>query len=378
MIESSIHARTQEIIAVGRQEQHPLANKKTEVWESASNVQTLFEQRFLPTIIQHPETVKQVILLGESGSGKGIHASQAAIDLVRNNELAGNLEAQGLQLKIHYTATVKMVREAIARGMIDGSRWPHYSNEDLSRVTAMANATLAAAEARLPYEDPGHAHVVFEEFVGVSHPVDIGSSIVARQGRSKDSFVIFVVTDPQTQQRAYRQRQGLWDTEKDKQKVLQKSRTTVDMDPSEVVLTMGSHQAIAHYGKIQNEVMYNAFAAQKFDLPDSAERDQERLLALSADELKAFFNNLTSYSVADMETHQLRPDILEGYYRYLADDVWGLSNYVIVRPEFMKNQKIHYYPNYLKDRVVSFDTYLGKTPEWLAPQADIFVSETIL
>lgn len=318
-------------------------------------------------IIEDPWTVKIVVFDGEAGSMKGTFLSQFGQHLasLRLQHTEDTGDHTRIPLRIHYFSTGLMVKEGIERGIQPAETYGTATPEQFAEMTRLADEGLAYAEKELPKEDPHAVHIILEEFAGVSETVDVGTSIVQRQGRSPDAIVGFIVSLPEIQESNYDMRSGLWNEKRNKQRLLRKHKSSFDMEPEATRMTMGTHRSIEWITGVVNQDMYTAWEAGEIHLPYQAPnkvpyevRQGNNPEDLSGDELRNFFEHLTQFHNRGMQTNPIRPYLQRSYFEALARR-WKTANSLVIIPNAV-SETVHSYPQFLADHALEIGRYIDQ------------------
>lgn len=390
-------------------QQNPLMDLETEVLDSMPDISDYLQTGVIPYIRTYPDRVAEVRLIAESGSIKGALGSQIVVFLLTDQALEGHLEAHGRTLDVGYISTKMIVVEGEKNGRIinqPGQRTRKEFEEagrDAHDVVIAAKTELPLREQNKSPEEEKKAHVIFVEAIPDVGPVQLTADIISAkeephlqheevifdgiaepEENPNSRFSIISITNPKIQRRTYRLRKKLERIRAEgrggEDDVVTRFNTGYDMNPIDVLDTMGPADGIERLSKYMNMDMLQAFETGKFTLPEDTpekllQRDDPR--KMREKRRRKFFENLTVFKDDDMKTHKLRPWLLEGYYDYLAREVWKLRSFVIVRPDFLEGSDIHSYPRLLKQYALPFEELLTIAQERQRQSEAVFsVGET--
>lgn len=383
-------------------QQNPLMDLTTEVLDNTPGVTEYVQREAMPFIRRYLDRVAEIRLIQESGSNKGTLGSQLAVAFLTDLPLEGHLEANGRTLDLGYLSTKMIIVAGEKNGRITNPPGQRTEKEFIDAGKDAAEVLLTA-KTELLAREPDKTHVIFVELVpGVGH-FQVGTEIIVAkeephlqeerivfdgnvtpEEHPNSRFNIIGVTNSDILQRSYLQRRALEQLKaqggEEGKAVAAEFRTAYDMNPLEVLETMGPSTGIERLCGYMNIDMLQAFAAGKFDLPEDTpekllEKDDPR--KMQGRTLEQFFEALTIFNNGDMETHPLRPWLQYDYYKYLAQEVWKLRSYVIIRPMFLEDTDIHVYPNLLRRYALPFQEFLTIAQERNIEQNGI-VSDSVL
>ncbi len=338
--------------------------RKTEVVDNSPELMRIIDYDIIPRMVRYPKTVTNVVIIGESGIGKGTIAQQLGIKLSRYPALEGELEKLGRTLKIYSVSTGHAIGELRRRNLLS-SPHSHYTEADYNLISDFSAEVIANANLRLPRQQPGSTILLTEEFIAVTHPLNHGVSVVTSQAAHDNAVLLMLISNPEIMRRTYRQRVAYEAsvTPEDRETVMRRSKTKLDTSADALVETVGSTAAMERVASLVNLNMFNAYREGKIKIPPTVVlpagfRDAEEVQ-------RQFFMTLTRFTGKDLQTSPSRPAMLREYYRFLAQDEWGILNFRIIDVPNLKNT-IHYYPRQYRVTTLDFaqlsdKSYWGKT-----------------
>jgi hypothetical protein len=338
---------------IQRPEQH------TAVWDRHPQIQYALETVLYPTIESDPKSVKTFAVTGEAAGGKGTVIAQGKVHTEQDALLEGIIEGVHKKLARHYASTSSLVRFGIEIGL-QRSEYGNPTTDEIADITEAGNGALQNAEIDLPGLRPDEVHLFLQEWAGVSERFDAGTSIVKRLGKSENALVIFVVSNPAVQERAYSLRKKLRREDVDHEQVLKKNKSKLDMTGARARTTMGTDKSIELITAIMNQDMYDSYNDGIVHLPENTpfeiRNDFERELQQTKCK-EMIFNNLTRFHREKMQTHPIRPYLQEMHYRHLIKK-WELrpENTQVFTLDYIEDD-IYGFPQELEDIAIDWHEY---------------------
>lgn len=203
---------------------------QTEVLDNLENGRE-FVNKVIETIIKNPNSFTTVWTFGETGSGKETVNGQIILELKKNGEIQKFEKEIGKKLNYSYLSLGKSLQEAgTKKRKIVTSPWGEFNLEEFSRNSDFMAHTVAWSRDNLP-----RPTVLFVETVGIAFPADLGFTafirnvLASRREEGANHFAIFLVTDREVQNRAYRIRDPLWENpEENPDELFEREETVLD------------------------------------------------------------------------------------------------------------------------------------------------------
>lgn len=352
-----------------------------EVWQAhKEQAGNQVVERMAARILESPDTAKMIAVVGEPASMKGTLLGQAAQQLKEEPEITEALDTVNKSLAYHYISTALLIKTGIEQGWIQADFGGAVSPEAARYTASRVNEALKNAERALPQEAPEAIHVFLEELVA-DEELDLGMSAMKRYSGNEDATIIFVVSHPAIQERAYKQRRALWEGSKDPKRMLRAHKTVFDIAPDAARLTMGSSGSIERMVERRNLQMYEAWQEGKLLLPEGPNKVPWEVLRsndpreLTGDALREFFTHLIEFTEGNMRTNPIRPYLQYGYYEYLSEE-WGITANTVILPPQVIEDVIYAYPGFLAEHALPVKTFLESTASQASqPEGEVFIAE---
>lgn len=289
----SIHHQEQMV------DDHRLLQRETEVFQNMKGALEFIRGPVISNVLRNPSAVHYVVVVAESGTGKGPAIAGAADELMNNTSLKEGLERYGKELALRYTSTAICARYAEEHDFVRKGYWGQYEPEELRRIFTVEKYGTLLASARLADQDPKKTNIVLVE------AVDIADELLMLLAQNRNAFFIMVDTDPEVQKNSAEAREIIWSpvlTDKQKKKALAERGIVYDTEDSErMKYSMGNRAAINLNQTIANQNMV---------------RDKIHL---------KLPNYIDDYDIKDLENNPgVRRVVQHAYHDYQLRNIWGL------------------------------------------------------
>lgn len=321
-----------------------------EVLDATPEVGRIIQNEIKPNILKYPHKASGVIINGESGTGKGLLASQIASAVESDPEIIDTLTARGQELAIIYITTTTGLKFGVEQGIISPD-WSQVTIEqfqdEFHDSTLLLTEAVSKAVVDLPNDYSNLRFFFVLEQPAFLHGTDVGDSFMNVFGPNADFAKIGVLTNEEVQQRAATIRDSYNLGERAIRRALRENKTNFhDIDLEMAPSTMGNRNTI---GFARGHV--NAGIIALFQKP-------EKYVDLLRQIPQTFPSSRPLEEL--VEDAEWRPIMQRLYYEDCYRNRWNAQQFTLVEMPFIQGSDVNHYMGYLHMQQLKLEKFLDK------------------
>lgn len=319
-----------------------------EVLDATPEVGRLIQDEIKPNILRFPYKASGVIISGESGTGKGLLASQIASAVESDPQVVDVLATRGQELAVVYITTTTGLKFGVEHGIVS----PDWSNvtieqfrEEFHDSSILLTEALSKAVVDLPNDYPELRLFFVVEQPAFLYGTDVGDSLMQVFGANADFAKIGVLTNDDIQLRAATIRDSYNSGARAIRRALRENKTNFrDIDLEMAPTTMGNRNTIDFARGHVNAGIIALF------------QNPEKYLDLLR-KIPYSFPSSTPLEQL-VEDPEWRPVMQRLYYEDCYRNRWNTQEFTLVEMPYLTGSEVNHYIGYLHTQQLDLKKFL--------------------